>query len=157
MMNDLSGLEGRPPQLGFWRVVSQDVAASVAALLGVTMLITAGLMLPRSGWPTAAACLGVAIVLAGTMAWRVRGVRSRVARAVRVRARLLSNIVTPTAHNQTLRSLRFAYEFEGQALEAGALSATNGPHATAQPGDELWILVDPQQPKQTWLLEQFMA
>ena len=154
MTNDF---QEKRPQLGFWHVVSQDVAASASALLGVTMLITAGVMLPKSGAGVATSCVAVAALLAGVMAWRVRGVRSRVARAARVRARLLSNRVLPTAHNQSLRYLRFSYEFEGQALEAQLASATNGPHAGAQPGDELWILVDPQQPKQTWLLEQFVS
>lgn len=145
------------PQLGFWRVVSQDVMASIAAMLGAIFLVTAGIMLPKSGAGVAGATALVAILLAGIMAWRVQTVRGRVARAVRMTATLTRNVVMPTAHNQSLRYLTVTYEVGGQTFSTQLLSATNGPHAQAQLGDEISILVDPKNPKFAWLLEQFVT
>lgn len=65
------------PQLGFWRVVSQDMGASVAAILGATMFLTAGVMLAKSGAGSTGVCAAIAALLAGLMAWRTCVVASR--------------------------------------------------------------------------------
>lgn len=153
--HDAAGEAPLRTQLGFRHVVSQDAGASACAILAAVMLVTAGIMWPKAGAMTAVACVGVVGLLAVFVAWRVAVVRAGVSRAVRVRARLIRNRIEPIKHGRSLRRLRFAYDFEGCAREAEAVTATHGPHEGQMAGDAVWILVDPKHPSRTWLLEQF--